>query len=196
MSTQPKKIVNTAPAEKAASSAKLPTTVSLDKWADVGFSWQGQLLPTEFSRLAALLSEEHEQSPIGIELTLTTNNNLLALDFRLQGEVWLTCQRCLQPVSVALTDDHYIALPADESQVRLLDDEDEYLLLEEILDEDSQEKLLPLARLIEDEILLDVPLAPKHDDCEMVVEQVGEIAEEQEENPFAALAALKGKLSS
>jgi uncharacterized protein len=40
-----------------------------------------------------------------------------------------------------------------------------------------------------------MPLAPKHDDCEMSVEQFGEIPEEEEgENPFAALSALKGKL--
>ena len=37
-------------------------------------------------------------------------------------------------------------------------------------------------------------MAPKHDDCEMAVDQVGDIPEEETENPFASLAALKGKL--
>ena len=48
---------------------------------------------------------------------------------------------------------------------------------------------------MEDELLLKIPLAAKHDDCEMAITQVGELPEEQEvENPFAALVALKGKL--
>lgn len=111
------------------------------------------------------------------------------------GDVWLTCQRCLQPVDINLTDDYDIALLDDESQVRLINEEQDYLLLDEVVTEQSPEHLLPLKKLIEDEILLKTPMAPKHDDCEMTVEQFGEIPEEEEnENPFAALASLKGKL--
>ena len=109
--------------------------------------------------------------------------------------MWLTCQRCLQPVATSLTDDYDIALLEDESQASLVDEEQDYLLLEEIVDNQTPERLLPLKKLIEDELLLKMPLAPKHDDCEMSVEQFGEIPEEEEgENPFAALSALKGKL--
>ena len=68
-------------------------------------------------------------------------------------------------------------------------------MLEEIVTEQSPERLLPFKKLVEDEILLKTPMAPKHDDCEMSVEQFGEIPEEEEtENPFAALASLKGNL--
>lgn len=179
----------------AESPTKIPLNVSLDKWADTGFEWSGSVEPSEFTRLEAILTDEHEQAPIEIAATLSKSNNVLNLSFTLKGDIWLTCQRCLQPIAVDLTGEHDIALLADESQARLLSEEDEYLLLEEIVDPDAQEKLLPLARLIEDEILLETPLSPKHDDCEMVVDQVGEIEEEAEESPFAALAALKGKLS-
>lgn len=196
MSTQPEKIVAASPPSPTASGSKLPVEVSLDKWAEAGFNWTGQVAPTDFARLHSVLSDEHSQAPLGIEVTLSKTNNVLNLDFNLTGEVWLTCQRCLNPVAYNLTGDHQIALLADESQVRLLDEEDEYLLLAEILDEDGKDNLLPLAQLIEDELLLEIPLSPKHDDCEMVVDQVGEIEEEAEESPFAALAALKGKLSS
>ena len=180
---------------KAATTSQLPASVSLDKWADAGFTWSGQVLPSDFTRLESLLTPEHEQSVIGVETTLSKTGNVLGLDFALDGEVWFTCQRCLQPVAVDLSGAHHIDLLEDEVQAKMLDDDDEYLLLEEVAQDDGPESFLPLARLIEDEILLKTPLSPKHDDCEMILDQVGEIEEVEEESPFAALAALKGKLS-
>ena len=176
-------------------STSMPEHVSLNKWEDNGFEWAGEIAPTSFGRLAAILSTEHEQAKIQLNATLYRRNNVLHLSFKLTGDVWLTCQRCLQPVAIDLTDDYDIALLDNESQVRLINEEQDYLLLDEVITEQSPERLLPLKKLVEDEILLKTPMAPKHDDCEMTVEQFGEIPEEEEsENPFAALASLKGKL--
>ena len=173
----------------------MPDTISLNKWEDAGFEWVGEIAPNSFERLTSTLTTEHEQANIVLEATLYRRNNVLHLAFTLTGEVWLTCQRCLQPIAVDLSDKYDIALLDNESQIRLINEEQDYLLLEEIVTEQSPERLLPFKKLIEDEILLKTPMAPKHDDCEMSVEQFGEIPEEEEtENPFAALAALKGKL--
>lgn len=174
----------------------VPEHIALDKWADSGFEWAGEVVPVTFERLATLLSTEHEQPNLQIVANLYRHNNVLHMAFKISGSVWLTCQRCLQPIAIDLTDDYDIALLDNESQVRLIDDEQDYLLLDEVITEQSPERLLPFKNLIEDEILLKTPMAPKHDDCEMTVEQVGDIPEEEDENPFAALAALKGKLSS
>ena len=176
-------------------STSMPEHISLNKWEDTGFEWAGEIAPTTFERLAAILTTEHEQANIQLSINLYRRSNVLHLAFQLAGDVWLTCQRCLQPVDIDLTDDYDIALLDDESQVRLINEEQDYLLLDEVVTEQSPERLLPLKKLIEDEILLKTPMAPKHDDCEMTVEQFGEIPEEEEnENPFAALASLKGKL--
>ena len=173
----------------------MPDTISLNKWEDAGFEWVGEIAPNSFERLTSTLTTEHEQANIVLEATLYRRNNVLHLAFTLTGEVWLTCQRCLQPIAVDLSDKYDIALLDNESQIRLINEDQDYLLLEEIVTEQSPERLLPFKKLIEDEILLKTPMAPKHDDCEMSVEQFGEIPEEEEtENPFAALAALKGKL--
>ncbi|CAM4120305.1 DUF177 domain-containing protein [Psychrobacter arenosus] len=184
----------TAVTAKDGISTQLPQRVSLDKWADIGFNWQGEMMPADFERLQAMLSDEQEQTAIKITAALARSSNVLSLNFDLIGSVWLTCQRCLQPVNVELTGTHNIALLEDEGQIGLLDEDDDHLLLEEVAFKDGHDTYLPLERLIEDEILLKIPLSPKHDDCEMEVEQVGEIEEFEEESPFAALAALKGKL--
>ncbi len=181
--------------KKAPVSTSMLEHISLDKWADTGFEWSGEVDPNSFERLATTLSAEHDQSNTQLNAELYRRNNVLHLAFTLTGDVWLTCQRCLQPVAVDLSDDYNIALLENDSQVRLIDEEQDYLLLDEIVTEQSPERLLPFKKLVEDEILLKTPMAPKHDDCEMSVEQFGEIPEEEEsENPFAALASLKGKL--
>lgn len=181
--------------KKAPVSTGMPEHISLDKWADTGYEWSGEVIPNSFDRLVTTLSTEHEQSSIQLNANLYRHNNVLHLAFTLTGEVWLTCQRCLQPIAIDLSNDYDIALLENDSQVRLVDEEQDYLLLDEIVTEQSPERLLPFKKLVEDEILLKMPMAPKHDDCEMSVEQFGEIPEEEEnENPFAALASLKGKL--
>lgn len=176
-------------------STSMPEHISLSKWEDSGFEWLGEIVPGSFERLATILTTEHDQSDVLLKANLYRRNNVLHLAFTLTGEVWLTCQRCLQPIVIDLTDDYDIALLDNESQIRLVNEEQDYLLLDEIITEQSPERLLPFKKLVEDEILLKTPMAPKHDDCEMTIEQFGEIPEEEEsENPFAALASLKGKL--
>lgn len=197
MSSTPKNNPSAAHADnkKAPVSTSMPEHISLDKWADTGYEWQGEVEPGSFKRLATVLSTEHEQSQMQLSAKLYRRNNVLHLAFTLTGDVWLTCQRCLQPVAIDLSDDYNIALLENESQIRSVNEEQDYLLLDEIITEQSPERLLPFKKLVEDEILLKTPMAPKHVDCEMTVEQFGEIPEEEEvENPFAALASLKGKL--
>lgn len=179
----------------ASTSVTMPQSIALNKWEDTGFEWAGKIAPASFERLSALLSTEHEQDSLELDAKLYRRDNVLHLAFALTGDVWLTCQRCLQPVAVDLTDTYNIALLDDDSQITLIDEEQDHLILDEIITVQKPDRLLPFKKIIEDEILLKTPLAPKHDDCEMAVEQFGEIPEEEEaDSPFAALAALKGKL--
>lgn len=173
----------------------MPESISLDKWADSGFQWAGEVNPQGFKRLSTILTAEREQAAVQLDIDLYRRNNVLHIAFTLTGEVWLTCQRCLQPVVTDLSDDYDIALLENDSQASLLDEEQDYLMLDEVITESAPEQLLPFKKLLEDEILLKVPMAPKHDDCEMSIDQFGDIPEEEEtENPFAALQSLKGKL--
>lgn len=178
----------------AVSKNDLPQLLSLDKWADSEFEWSGNILASNFERLKVMMDDSRPSAPLILQAHFYRRSNVLHLAFSIRGEIWLTCQRCLSPVEIDLTDDYDLALLDDDSQIQLLDDEQDYLLLDEIVQQSSGENLLPFKMLIEDEMLLKLPLAPKHEDCEMAVEQVGDIPEVEQENPFAALVALKGKL--
>ena len=115
------------------------------------------------------------------------------------GEVWLTikvrasfpmeCQRCMTCVDVPLEVDRAFRFVADEATAEALDDE-------------SEEDLLALSRefdlheLIEDELLMSLPVVPKHDECPSAVPLASsdddfEEANAEKPNPFAALTDLR-----
>lgn len=115
----------------------------------------------------------------------------LWLHLRASTRAWLTCQRCLQPFQVPVEVDRSLRFVRGESQAEALDaeSEDDVLALPRALD---------VRELVEDELLLEMPIVPRHDGAcpqplPMAAEPDAALLEEVPErpNPFAALAALK-----
>lgn len=180
------------------SALQLPNHVNLEKWEDAGYLWSGSIRPRDLKRMVDIVPEEYQDNSIELRCELKKQGQLLTLLMQFTGEVWVTCQRCLNPLNIDVTHDAELILLQHEEQQGLIDESDDYLLLEELLADQPENKkgdrLLPLKKLVEDELLLDVPLSAKHEDCDMAVDQVGEIIEEEAENTFAVLESLKGKL--
>jgi uncharacterized protein len=109
-----------------------------------------------------------------------------------QAQVWLSCQRCLEPVQSDLQVSRWFRFARDEAAAAELDmdSDDDVLALVRNLD---------LRELAEDELLLELPVVPRHEACPdplpVPTEEAGEVQEQAEAserpNPFAALAALK-----
>lgn len=102
----------------------------------------------------------------------------------------LTCQRCLGPADIEVAVERAFRFVATEEQA-------------EAEDEESEEDVLVLSRdfdlraLIEDELLMALPLVPRHEVCPTEVKLAAqdadfEAASAAKPNPFAALAGLKG----
>ena len=113
----------------------------------------------------------------------------LWLGLRAETAVWLTCQRCLQPVEVPLALERRLRFVRGEAQAEALDAEleDDVLALSRSLD---------LRELVEDELLLDLPLVPRHERCPQPLPMAAEAEPLDDEvaerpNPFAVLQALK-----
>jgi len=109
------------------------------------------------------------------------------MDLSARVRMDLTCQRCLAPVAAEVHAARRFRFVAGEQQAAALDGEIE----EEVL---ALTKSLDLRELVEDELLLALPLVPRHAVCpEPPTLQFGDIASATEEqtNPFAALAALR-----
>jgi uncharacterized protein len=120
------------------------------------------------------------------------------------NEVWLhlqaiarlplTCQRCMNPVDTEVSTDRWFRFAADEATAAALDDESE----EDVLVLSSEFDLLTL---VEDELLMALPLVPRHETCPVNVKLAVEDADfaaaaAVKPSPFAALASLRLDKSS
>ena len=105
----------------------------------------------------------------------------------LEAEVQLSleCQRCLGPMTVTLRVQRSLLFVPGEDAATLVDAESEHDVL-------ALTRALDLRELVEDELVLALPLVPRHEVCPVPLPLVdGPDMEHDEPNPFAALAALK-----
>jgi uncharacterized protein len=123
------------------------------------------------------------------------------LRLAVHGSVWIECQRCLSPYSQHLDVDATYRIVATEEEA------DEYPLDDDEVEVIVGSRQFDLVDLIEEELLLALPLVPKHEKCPEVHEslvsgaegtegadgdQEGEAGDEPDRpNPFAALEKLK-----
>ncbi|HWK53461.1 MAG TPA: YceD family protein [Hyphomicrobiales bacterium] len=109
----------------------------------------------------------------------------------LRVEVRLRCQRCMEPLPLALECELDLLVFDSEAELQALPDEEDAL---DALVVDSERGLDVLA-VIEDELLLSLPLVPMHpaSDCSETLNAYQRKQEESQErsNPFAVLASLK-----
>jgi uncharacterized protein len=97
----------------------------------------------------------------------------------------LSCQRCLQPVRTDVVMSRSFRFVESEAAAAALDAESE----EDIL---AIEPDFDLLNLLEDEMLLALPLVPRHEVCPQPLPQPLNPELESKQNPFAALAQLRG----
>jgi uncharacterized protein len=111
------------------------------------------------------------------------------LHLEADAELPLVCQRCLQPVDVPLSVGRSFRFVADEATAAAQDDEAEEDLL-------ALSHSFDLVELVEDELLMEVPLAPRHEVCPEPVKMSAvdpgfEEAGPEREHPFAILGKLR-----
>lgn len=104
-----------------------------------------------------------------------------AVHGRVEAVVELTCQRCLQPVAVEIHADVMLAVLKNELDAKKLPESMEFMVL--------GDEPVWLADLIEDEILLALPVVPRHAHLCAPAHREHDTVDAVQ-NPFAALADL------
>ena len=148
-----------------------------------------------FARLAtATLSGEAPQPAVswkvvGERAVLAGAGVQPALRIAAETVVRLECQRCLQPMEVPVHIERRLFFVESEDAAAALDAESE----EDVL---ALTPSLDLHSLIEDELLLSLPIVPRHEVCAAPLEAAGAARdalpdELAREHPFAALVTLK-----
>lgn len=119
----------------------------------------------------------------------------MALHLNASADLPLTCQLCMGELVEQVTVDRHFIFLADEGAAAALDEsseEDDVLALSSEFD---------LHALIEDEMLMALPLVPRHEECPEEPTLASDDADfeaalKDKAKPFASLASLKGSLKS
>ena len=179
-----------------------PAQIEPFKWAEQGFSWSGTLPLSRLARISreAVGSIDNQLINIDCKLSMDAYHRIVWLDGSVEAKVPMECQRCLDTVELPLALDFHLALIDDESLIERLDEDADFIVLGESEATTKGSYDAPatadLLALIEDELLLLMPLSPKHESCVNKHQPTEEeIVEEKRDNPFDVLAALKGKLN-
>lgn len=143
----------------------------------------GIVAVAELSRLVDTL----HSSTGALEYTLSGGVNQYGkpvLHCRVKGKLQLQCQRCLEGMEYKLDTQSELVLARDEAELLQLDEHDE-----ETADAILADAKLNVLALVEDEVLLDLPVAPRHPigACQVKAGDYGS----RENSPFAVLAKLK-----
>lgn len=163
----------------------MPHMIDPMKWADRGITIKLTQPLQRFQRLlAGALSEDGE---VQVHVRFTRDANGYAqLNGELSTQLLLTCQRCLEPVSEPVVADVSVYMLTDESYAERLREDQEYVVY--------SQGHIDLPELLEDELILALPLVARHEDCEPQValsEPEIEPVPAKKENPFLVLAGLK-----
>lgn len=161
--------------------------INSSEFARKGLEIHGTIAVSQFSRCTDMLASDEGE----VSWRLTGGRDAEAkpeLVLKVSGVLQLTCQRCLEPYPFQVDIDsgfvvvaNEAALPAEEDDI---DDSRDYL----VADANMQ-----VAELIEDEVLLALPFAPKHQtgSCGAEGELKDSSIELKKPNPFAVLQGFK-----
>jgi uncharacterized protein len=170
-----------------------PRKLDIKAFAKVGGQLTGAWPVATFARLASTLAAGDGGAPVdavtwsatGHEVPVRGGAAQIWLHLHAEAALPMVCQRCLlaypHPMSVAAR----IQFVADEAIAADIDADAEHDVL-------VISKELDLHELVEDELLLALPLVPRHDACpQPLTASVAEEAEVPRQHPFAALAVLR-----
>ena len=149
------------------------------QFAATGQELRGKCAVSVFGRLQDVLSSragELEYRVVGTK----DDMGRPALQVKVDGPLQLTCQRCLKPMAYALEVDAMLVLARTEAEIESQPVEPEGP------DRVLGSREMAVGTLLEDEVLLAVPFAPRHEQCAAAGGGKGEA----QASPFADLRGL------
>ena len=154
-------------------------TIDGFEFASAGAQQQGVWRVSDFPRLRDVLASDGGEVAYDIS-GVRDERGRPSLRLKVSGTLALRCQRCLEPMAFEVQTDETLVLAATLAEIHA-----------EPADAQARDRVLarkemPLRELVEDELLLAVPYAPRHESCTAAgtEQQVGKVL------PFAGLRSL------
>jgi uncharacterized protein len=168
----------------------LPERISPSRQATEGGTVQGVVALAQLPRLQAALERiGGGRGEIEVELRLWRDaQQRLVLSGTVSGRLTLQCQRCLGPMDWDASLELELLVLPGEAGADVLDAGAEFVM--------APEDSLSPRQVVEDELILALPLIPRHDndeDCQAPAHEPvpAEAPDKGKPNPFAVLKRLK-----
>ena len=163
----------------------IPEHIDPFRFAEQGLTLIGKVPLKDMHRIATnLVSAE---SDVMTELTFGIDEQgITFLKGKLKTQLILQCQRCLEPFAYEIISNFVLGIVLTLDEVNALPEHYEPAL--------AKERTLALRDLIEDELILNLPIIPRHEpeDCKVKL-PISNSGKDQGEglNPFHILESLK-----
>jgi len=164
---------------------RLPEQVEPLRLAEVGRAFRGEVAVSRLQRLAPDLRSHEGALQVELHFGLD-ERQVYALTGSIRGVLELTCQRCLEAVAVPIDIRLRLGIVTSEAEAERLPEGYDMLL--------AGRDPVVVAELVEDEIILALPLIPRHSDAAQCGMQPEDAAVPgRKVSPFAVLEDLKHK---
>ncbi|GGB64826.1 23S rRNA accumulation protein YceD [Shewanella inventionis] len=170
---------------------KIPVSIDPIRAASSGLRYEGYVPGKQLKRLSELCAGDCSDVVVSLECGVDLQG-IVYLRGKAVTELTLLCQRCMTQFTTEVTVDFCFSPCRTEAEIDELPDAYDPIECNEIGE-------VRLHQLIEDELIVAMPIIPMHQetDCNLGSKDivVGEIEPAQEErpNPFAVLEKLKSK---
>jgi uncharacterized protein len=153
------------------------------EFAAAGAVQRGTMPVRGFARLRDLLASDAGEVAYEVE-GLRDGRGRPALRIRVRGALQLRCQRCLEAMKRDVDEEETLVLAANQAEI----DADP-------VDPQAPDRLLAgkemaLRELIEDQLILALPYAPRHAGCDAAARSEKKKQDEDKLSPFAGLKGL------
>ena len=160
----------------------LPECIEPVGLADAGRSFRGEVPVSELMRLRPSLSLADGCLKVALEFRVD-ERRVRTLAGSIAGSVDLVCQRCLETVKFPLDLEFKLGIVSSDEEIDRLPDGYEPLLV--------TGEPLRTSSVIEDEVLLAIPVVPLHEGVDGCESGYVNQPEAEKENPFSVLQKLK-----
>lgn len=162
---------------------RLPGFVDPLRYAEEGKRLQGEIDITEMDRLKASVSRAKACVKLNMSFGMDELKNKF-IDGHMQTELTLICQRCLQDMTVTIKRDFLLGLVRNVKQADALPHGYEPLMV--------NLTTVKLAAIIEDELILALPIVPMHaaSQCQAVAHSQATDEAAVKPSPFSVLKQM------
>jgi len=169
--------------------SQLPEQADPRRLCEQGKAYEGSVALRDLPRLTPLLTSLEGEAAFALEFDRDEEKRL-RIRGKVTADLGLLCQRCMLSMQLPVQAAFCLSPVSGPVEAEGLPDEYDPLMLEAAA-------MRPLD-LIEDELILAIPPAPRHSEAECAVKLAdfrmqpeGQEPEAAEDNPFAVLAELK-----